>query len=108
MARSEFIRNELASEYASRALYASLHSSDPGLTGAGELAIAREPISWVATGGGKLQSQPLEFVVPASTDLTHVGMWTAATGGSYVDSVVHDADFTTERTYKIVLTYAQP
>jgi hypothetical protein len=108
MARSDFIKNELASEYASRAAYASLHSSAPGTTGSGELSITREPITWVSAGGGKIQSQPLEFLVPAGTNLTDVGMWTAVSGGTYVDSVVHIAEFPTERSYKIVLTYVQP
>lgn len=108
MARSDFMRNELASEYAQRAAFASLHAGPPGTTGANAVTVSRQPIVWLVTGVGKLQSEPMSFIVPAGTVLTDVGMWTAATGGSYVDSVLHDAEFPTERTYKIVLTYVQP
>lgn len=109
MARSDFIRNELASEYAGRALYASLHvGTGAGATGANELAVARQPIIWISSGVGKIQSAPMSFDVPAGTVLKDVGMWTEATGGTYVDSVPHDAEFPTERAFKIVLTYQQP
>lgn len=109
MARSDFIRNELASEYAQRAAYASLHFAAPGTTGASEVPLVdRQPITWTAAGAGKIQSLPMTFTVPSGTVLTDVGMWTAETGGTYIDSVSHDAEFTSERPYKIVLTYTQP
>ena len=108
MARSDFIKNELVATYAAQAAYASLHAGTPGITGANEVVTARQEITWISVSPGRIQSQPMTFIVPAGTVLTDVGMWTLATGGSYVDSVTHDAEFPTEQTYKIVLTYVQP
>ena len=69
--------------------FVSLHNSDPGATGTGEIsggtpAYARKAVTWNAAASGNLDSSnvPL-FDIPAGTTVTHFGLWTAATGGTF-------------------------
>lgn len=67
----------------------SLHTADPGTTGAGEAtggspAYARKQTTW--TGGaadGAVPGSQVAFDAPAGT-YTHMGIWTAGTGGTFV------------------------
>jgi hypothetical protein len=67
----------------------SLHTTDPGTTGTGEAsggspAYARKQTTW--TGGasdGSVPGSAVAFDVPAGT-YTHIGVWTAATAGTFV------------------------
>lgn len=65
--------------------HVSLHTADPGDSGASELSggsYARLPITWNAPAAGNLDSadQPA-FDVPGGNTINHVGYWTALTGG---------------------------
>lgn len=60
----------------------SLHTADPGATGANEVeadsdtAYVRKTPSWAASAGGeKALSGNLIFDVPAGTTVTHIGFW---------------------------------
>jgi hypothetical protein len=113
MARTAALKETLASAYAGQALFASLHSADPGTTGAGEItggtpAYARKALTW--TGGasdGITDAGMVTFDVPAGTTITHVGIWSASTGGTYRDSVQVDATFASQGTLQITLKYTQ-
>lgn len=68
--------------------YISLHTADPGLTGANEVtggspAYARKALTWssAANGTKSISNQPV-FDVPATT-VAYVGLWSAVTGGTY-------------------------
>lgn len=67
----------------------SLHSGDPGTTGANELtggspAYARKAVSWdAAAGGSRAISAGVQFDVPASTTVRYIGMWSASTAGTF-------------------------
>ena len=70
------------------AVFASLHSADPGTTGASELVAgvggyARKAITWNAATASNLDNlaNP-EFDVPAGS-VSHFGLWSAATGGTF-------------------------
>lgn len=68
--------------------YISLHTGDPGVTGADEAtggspAYARKATVW--TGGsddGVVAGSQVTIDVPAGT-YTHFGVWSAASGGTY-------------------------
>ncbi len=69
------------------AKFIALHNGDPGNTGAGELnggtpAAGRQAATWTAptTDTLALAVQPT-FNVPPGASVSHVGFWTAATGG---------------------------
>lgn len=66
------------------AVSASLHTADPGSTGAAEVpssdGYARQAVSWQTPADGKLQADgDLTFSVPSlgSGKVTHVGLWNA-------------------------------
>ncbi len=67
--------------------HVSLHSADPGGTGANELTgggYARQPVTWgSATGTVVSPTGTLSFSGTASQGVTHVGFWTALSGGTW-------------------------
>lgn len=73
---------------ATAATHVSLHTDDPGTTGADEVtggSYARQAVTWgAASGGSKTNSSALTFSIPAGTTITHVGLWTASTNGTFL------------------------
>lgn len=72
--------------------WVSLHTADPGTTGASEAtggspAYARKQTTWTAgAADGVSSGSQVIFNVPAGT-YTHAGLWTAATGGTFIGAV---------------------
>lgn len=70
--------------------YISLHTADPGSTGAHEVsggtpAYARLAPSWgAAVDGVKAMTSTLSFDIPASTSVSYFGFWTDETGGDFI------------------------
>lgn len=90
MALSTAGRNAAAGGVSAVAAYISLHTGDPGTTGTAEVtggAYARKSATWAAASGGAvaISNDPV-FDVPASTTITHYGLWSAATSGTYYGS----------------------
>lgn len=77
---------------AARVTWLSLHTADPGQTGASEAtggspAYARKQTTWgAANGSGVAAGSQVTFDVPAST-ITHVGFWSASTAGTFRGSI---------------------
>jgi len=67
--------------------HASIHTADPGSTGADEVtggSYLRQPITWQASDDGvKSIVGTLTFQIPAGTTITHFGTWSAASGGTF-------------------------
>ena len=67
--------------------YVSLHTASPSTTGVNEVAggtYARVAVTWNSPSGGAVtNSNSLTINVPASTTVTHVGIWSALTTGTY-------------------------
>lgn len=65
------------------ALGLSLHTADPGTTGAGEdTAVARLAPNWGAPAAGSVDSAQVAFTIPADTvsrTYTHFGAWDTTT-----------------------------
>lgn len=79
-------RNELADCVAENFPWISLHTANPGSTGSNELsggspAYERRLGAWSPPSSGEVQAVA-DFDVPAAT-ITHIGLWSAATGGSF-------------------------
>jgi hypothetical protein len=75
------------------ALYASLHTADPGTTGTSEVtggspAYARKAITWgtPATSSVAMAATLPVFNVPAGTTIAYLGYWSLATGGTFYGS----------------------
>lgn len=83
-------------------VFVSLHTSDPGTTGAGEIvggAYARTASTFVNTGSNPtIASNDAIVQFPQATagwgTITHFGLWSAAVAGSYLggDAVTESKD----------------
>lgn len=96
--------------FGASATFLSLHSADPGASGTtaelsgGSPAYARKGLAWnAAATGAKTNSAPVVFDVPAAQTVTHVGYWSAVTGGTYYGSRALGAteSFTGQGTYTV-------
>jgi hypothetical protein len=67
--------------------YISLHSADPGTTGASEISggtYARVAVTWGSASGGSIaNTNTITINVPASTTVAYFGLWSAGSGGTY-------------------------
>lgn len=65
----------------------SAHTADPGTTGAGEVSggsYARQQSTFAAASNGTQVGSQVNVPIPASTTVTHWGVWSAATGGTFL------------------------
>ena len=108
MPYSATAKNLMLDAFGAAATHLSLHTGNPGSTGASEVtggspAYARKAAQWAAASGGSkaLSNAPL-FDVPAQTTITHVGVWDSATAGrflGYIDTT--DEAFAAQGTYQV-------
>lgn len=91
-----------------KALYYSLHTADPGDTGATEVsggapAYARKAAAWnAAAAGAKDNSNAPVFDVPGGTTVSYVGLWDALTVGNFIGAAnVTDEAFAGQGTYTL-------
>lgn len=89
--------------------HASLHTADPGDTGASEVsggspAYARKAIAFNAASAGAIDDSTngAVFDVPAGVTVTHVGFWSASSAGTFLasDAVTNEA-FAAQGTYTL-------
>jgi hypothetical protein len=92
-------KHVMLNELASVAVFVSLHDGDPSTSGTNELtggspAYARKAITWNAAASGAIDdsSNGIVFDIPAGSDVTHCGFWSAVSGGTFYGS----DDVTTE------------
>lgn len=82
-------RDVMLNQLDTLATHASLHTADPGTTGASEVsggspAYSRKAITWAASSGGsKTLSATVAFDVPGGVTVTHAGTWSALSGGTF-------------------------
>jgi hypothetical protein len=98
MSKSDFLENELldhvfnADYTAPAAVHVSLHTADPGETGADEVtggSYARQSVTrgtgWNdATGGLVDNAAAIQFTDMPAVTVTHAGIWDAATDGNFL------------------------
>jgi hypothetical protein len=83
-------REALAVYLGTLGTYISLHSASPGSTGANEAtggspAYGRKQTTWAAgSSDGSITGSQVTFDAAAGT-YSHYGIWSAATGGTFVD-----------------------
>ena len=106
-------KESLAQRYTELCTHASAHTADPGTTGASEVtggspAYARKPITWNAGAeDGVYTSNPVTIDIPAATTITHIGLWSALTAGTFRDKVAFSITFASQGTVTFTLTYTQ-
>lgn len=68
--------------------FISLHTASPGTTGANEVvggSYARVSSTWGSISAASVTGSQVTINVPASTTITHWGLWDAGSGGNYYD-----------------------
>ena len=89
------------------ATFASLHTAEPNASGSSEVtggSYTREAITWAAASGGTAVSDAqIVFDVPTGTTITHLGYWSAGSGGTFYGSRQLDTSqtFSSAGTYTI-------
>ncbi len=64
--------------------YISLHSSDPGTTGANEIAgLTRQQTTWGSSTSGTATGSQVTFATAPAGAYAWYGVWTAASGGVF-------------------------
>jgi len=109
MGYSTNAKNSMLDHLGGEALFASLHDGEPGDNGANEIsggspAYARKAIAWNPASGGSLDSsiQPV-FDIPPGTTITHVGFWTAESGGEWkVSALLVNESWINQGTYTLL------
>lgn len=89
--------------------HASLHTGDPGDTGASEVtggspAYARKAIAFNAPAAGTMDDSTngITFDVPAGATVRYVGLWSAVTAGTFLGSYdVVDEVYAAQGTYTV-------
>jgi hypothetical protein len=101
-------KNAMLNALGALAVYASLHTADPGESGANEItggspAYARKAITWNAAENGAMDDSNIPvFDVPADTTVSYVGFWSALTTGTFYGSAnVTDEVFAGQGTYTL-------
>lgn len=71
--------------------HVSLHTTEPNASGSNEVvggSYARQTVTWgSATAGSVSASDEPVFDVPASTTVAYLGLWSAATSGTFYGSL---------------------
>ncbi|MHC2108979.1 phage tail fiber protein [Methylobacterium sp. CM6246] len=95
---------------AAQAGFVSLHTADPGSTGASEMTgtgYARTAVTWGASAAGAKQGVGAKQTVPAGKTVAFLGMWTAATGGTFLGGLdCPDEAYTSAGDYTATLNLA--
>lgn len=101
-------KNLMLDELGTVAVLVSLHTGDPGTTGASEIngtgnSYEKQAITWNPASGGNLDSnnQP-EFEVPGGTTVSHFGIWNTAEDVFYGGEELSASEtFTADGTYTL-------
>jgi hypothetical protein len=101
-------KNAMLNALGALAVFVSLHTADPGETGADEVtggspAYARKAITWNAAAAGAMDDSNVPvFDVPSGTHVNYVGLWSLVTGGVWYGSdVVTEEIFAAQGTYTL-------
>lgn len=76
--------NAMVNGLASAGTYISFHTADPGTTGANEVSTTRPATTWGAASNGTRVGSQVSASIPAGTTVTHWGIFSAATGGTFL------------------------
>lgn len=102
-------KNAMLNALGALAVFASLHTANPGDNGANEIsggspAYIRKAMTWNAAGSGTMDDSGAArvFDVPASTTVAYVGFWSAESGGTFYGAAdVTDEVFSGQGTYTL-------
>jgi len=78
--------NIMVDAIAAAGTYISAHTADPGSTGTSEVAggsYARQQTTWGAASSGDRVGSQVSIPIPAGTTVTHWGIWSASSSGTF-------------------------
>ena len=90
-------REDLAIAYGNGAAFVSLHTADPGTTGANEVSgggYARVALTWTPGPVDGQVTASATVTVAAGVAITHVGLWPSVSGGTFRDKAAAAATST--------------
>lgn len=86
MSISNYYEDAIMTQLATDATHVSLHTGDPGETGANEVAggsYARQAVTWGAVSGGAMSnSAALDFTSMPACTVTHAALWDDVSAGN--------------------------
>jgi hypothetical protein len=77
--------------------YISAHTADPSTTGANEVVggtYARVQTTWGASSSGDQTGSEVDLNIPGGTTVTHWGVWSAGSGGTFIGGFQLDSSET--------------
>ena len=80
-------KNAAVDGIAAAGAYISAHTADPGSTGTSEVSggsYARQQTTWGAASAGSRAGSQVSIPIPASTTVAYWGIWSAASGGTFL------------------------
>jgi hypothetical protein len=110
MALNAAAKDAMLTQLGTLIAYGSLHTADPGGTGANEVPIsgsppyARKAITWGTASAGSMSDTGADpvFDVPTGTTITHLGFSSAVTAGTaYGEADITDEAFGAQGTYTV-------
>lgn len=106
MALNDTILNTGAAAMQTQAAYASLHTAQPNTSGSNETSAARKAIVWdTAALGDMVLTTDYTFTGGAASGAcTHVGFWTASSGGTFLGWLPLTGDQTFNAAGEYILT----
>lgn len=97
--------NSLGTSLGALATHLSLHSADPGTTGANPTTHTRVAVTWTVDADGDLTSGSKAFTGGAANGaVTHVGLWSAATAGTFRGAFALTGDLTSNAAGEYTVT----
>lgn len=79
--------NAAVNGIAAAGTYISAHTADPSTGGANEVAggsYARQQTTWGSASSGVRVGSQVSVPIPAATSVTHWGIWSASTSGTFL------------------------
>ena len=91
---SNYLGNAILTQFFDATTYLSLHSSDPGLTGTGEIGggdYTRELIKWTVASNKTIgNTNKIDFANLLPVTITHYGVWNEPVGGNFLIKIALD------------------
>lgn len=94
MAFTDTTLNAAVDAIAALGTWISAHTADPSTTGANEVtggSYARQQTTWGAASSGDRAGSEVSIPIPAATTVTHWGIWSASTAGTFIGGFALDA-----------------
>jgi len=106
VAKSTVMKEALAVAYSVKATHASLHTADPGTTGASPTG-TRVAVTWTTGSSDGQVSGTAAITVGSGVTVTHAGLWDASTAGNFCDGGALPGSYTGPGTYTLTITYTE-